>query len=267
MASDTKGSARHPWLGEEGLFLLLVKAVKRFLARLCQGFSPIPASQADTSGPAPVNASAASVLSETRCLHGTEEAPLSTLNSVQRSVSAMIETIDLAGLFQSLEAASALPQSERHHALRALLQQNFSDSHRIREACTTLNHRLEAEIASFAAAHHFSMSVELKRLESALADLTHAREWISTRAMASGAYTREELTTLMAQHGFDTAFLFQTEMEKPARAQASIDSISDGHLFGLDAGIQVDELDVFFENSAPQNTRELKKEPRPNMRA
>src|SRR5260364_215813 len=66
MDSDTQRGARHAPFDEESMFALLVKAIKRFLARLCQGFAPIsssPVRSSDASGPMSVNMSAASVLS------------------------------------------------------------------------------------------------------------------------------------------------------------------------------------------------------------
>src|SRR5260364_182263 len=44
MDSDTQRGARHAPFDEESMFALLVKAIKRFLARLCQGFAPISSS-------------------------------------------------------------------------------------------------------------------------------------------------------------------------------------------------------------------------------
>ncbi|CCD30328.1 hypothetical protein CAGGBEG34_840001 [Candidatus Glomeribacter gigasporarum BEG34] len=305
MDSDTQRGARHAPFDEESMFALLVKAIKRFLARLCQGFAPIsssPVRSSDASGPMSVNMSAASVLSGAQ--DEREETPAPTLASVRHSACERVERAADNSLRHSLEAALALPPLECRHALRALLQQNFSDSHRIREACTALTHHLEAEIAPFAAEHpltsasalaifragldhqdgaiaaqvdaHYalrSMTTELKRLESALADLTHARTLIS-----AGAYTREALAAMIAQQSFDSAFLFQAETAKPAQAhpaptridiqnEAPADAVSGRHLFGLDTGVQADELDVFFKHSAPQNTHALKKEPRPHLRA
>src|SRR5260363_346438 len=49
MDSDTQRGARHAPFDEESMFALLVKAIKRFLARLCQGFS----SNFASSRPAP----------------------------------------------------------------------------------------------------------------------------------------------------------------------------------------------------------------------
>ncbi len=312
MDSDPKRSARHAPLDEESVFVLVIRAIKRFLARLCQGFSAghfSQASSSDASGQALVNTPAASVCSQARTLSGTEEAWASKLDDVQRSVSAIVDTVAGDVFPPSLEAALALPPSERRRALRELLQHNFSDSHRIREACMILNHLLEEEIASFSAEHHLtpasalaifradregqgsaiadrvdpnhaphSITAKLKRLESALAGLTHARGRISTHAIASGAYTREALAAMIAQQGFDTAFLFQTETAKPIQAhpapkrtdiqdEAPTDSVSDPPIFGLDTGVQADELDVFFKNSVPFTRHEFKKDPSPSMRA
>src|SRR5260363_305479 len=44
MDSETQRGARHAPFDEESMFALLVKAIKRFLARLCQGFAPISSS-------------------------------------------------------------------------------------------------------------------------------------------------------------------------------------------------------------------------------
>src|SRR5260363_437161 len=44
MDSDTQRGARHAPFDEKSMFALLVKAIKRFLARLCQGFAPISSS-------------------------------------------------------------------------------------------------------------------------------------------------------------------------------------------------------------------------------
>src|SRR5260364_46397 len=103
----------------------------------------------------------------------------------------------------------------------------------------------------------------------------HRAEAFGIRARA---YTREALAAMIAQQSFDSAFLFQAETAKPAQAhpaptridiqnEAPADAVSGRHLFGLDTGVQADELDVFFKHSAPQNTHALKKEPRPHLRA
>src|SRR5260363_436085 len=129
MDSDTQRGGRRAPFDEESMFALLVKAIKRFLARLCQAFAPIsssPVRSSDPSGPMSVNMSAASVLSGAQ--DEREETPAPTLASVRHSACERVERAADNSLRHSLEAALALPPLECRHALRALLQQNFSDS-------------------------------------------------------------------------------------------------------------------------------------------
>src|SRR5260363_259683 len=92
MDSDTQRGARHAPFDEESMFALLVKAIKRILARLCQGFAPIlssPVRSSDASGSMSVIMSAASVLSVAQ--DEREETPASTLDSVRHSASEGVE--------------------------------------------------------------------------------------------------------------------------------------------------------------------------------
>jgi hypothetical protein len=202
-------------------------------------------------------------------LHGLSEP---TLERVQETVDCLIRSVEGSGLSHSVRTALSMPEGDQRTTFRVLLQHNLSDTLKMRGEAKVLETDIEALISPYATEHgitatqaaallradlksggHFIANrldrnceirgrvAQLERLNSSLAGLAKARGEICSGAIESGSYTREELGALIAQHGFDTAFLFLQEpigaAESVGDEKANVISLSDYKDNSLNYGV------------------------------
>jgi hypothetical protein len=176
-------------------------------------------------------------------LHGLSEP---TLERIQEAVNNLIHSVEGSGLSNSVRAALSMQEGDQRTSFRVLLQHNLTDTLKMRSEAKALESDIESLITPYANKHGIIATqaiallradiesggrfiadrvdpnceirgrvAELQRLNSSLAGLAKARGEICSGAIESGSYAREELSALIAQHGFDTEFLFSAE---PANA-------------------------------------------------
>jgi hypothetical protein len=176
-------------------------------------------------------------------LHGLSEP---TLERIQETVNNLIHSVEGSGLSNSVRAALSMQEGDQRTSFRVLLQHNLTDTLKMRSEAKALESDIESLITPYANKHGITATraiallradlesggrfiadrvdpnceirgrvAELQRLNSSLAGLAKARGEICSGAVESGSYAREELSALIAQHGFDTEFLFRAE---PANA-------------------------------------------------
>ncbi|MBN3744728.1 hypothetical protein G3N96_04670 [Burkholderia sp. Se-20373] len=249
---------------DDGLFLRLIAAIRRFFARLCRVILPskfFASSVEDNSRPDGLSTSAQGgpfpTISETEEELVIDGLPESSLDRVRQTIDEMVNVAVGDTLPNSLKTALAMPELGRRQAFRVFLQQNFGDTRQMREVRAELRRQIEEMIEPFASEHGIDKETaltlfradlesgggviaervdpnseirghvaELKRLETALAALAKARGMICARAIEAGVYTREELGAVVAAQGLDTEFLFKAEAvaAQPAEAMPERDS-------------------------------------------
>lgn len=249
---------------DDGLFLRLIAAIRRFFARLCRVILPskfFASSVEDNSRPDGLSVSAQGgplpAISETEEELVIDGLPESSLDRVRQTIDEMVNVAVGDTLPNSLKTALAMPELGRRQAFRVFLQQNFGDTRQMREVRVELRRQIEEMIEPFASEHGIDKETaltlfradlesgggviaervdpnseirghvaELKRLETALAALAKARGTICARAIEAGVYTREELGAVVAAQGLDTEFLFKAEAvaAQPAEAMPERDS-------------------------------------------
>ncbi|SEI14366.1 hypothetical protein [Paraburkholderia hospita] len=278
---------------DDGLFMRLMAAIRQFFARLCRAILPskfFDASVADNSRPdvtAPSyrESGPSPVLSENDHELVMDGLPESSLDRIRQTIDEMINVAVGDTLPHSLKAALTMPELGRRQAFRVLLQQNFGDTRQMREVRNELRQQVEDLIDPFAREYGIDKEAaltlfradleagggsiadrvdpsseirghvaELKRLESALSALAKARGTICTRAIQSGAYTREELAAVVAARGLDTEFLFKAEeaAASPAEVKPTDTAVSaSGNVVSLaeyrqssDSGVPADYASV-----------------------
>lgn len=249
---------------DDGLFLRLIAAIRRFFARLCRVILPskfFASSVEDNSRPDGLSVSSQGgplpAISETEDELVIDGLPESSLDRVRQTIDEMVNVAVGDTLPNSLKTALAMPELGRRQAFRVFLQQNFGDTRQMREVRVELRRQIEEMIEPFASEHGIDKETaltlfradlesgggviaervdpnseirghvaELKRLETALAALAKARGTICARAIEAGVYTREELGAVVAAQGLDTEFLFKAEAvaAQPAEAMPERDS-------------------------------------------
>lgn len=243
---------------DDGLFLRLIAAIRRFFARLCRVILPskfFASSVEDNSRPDGLSVSSHGgplpAISETGDELVIDGLPESSLDRVRQTIDEMVNVAVGDTLPNSLKTALAMPELGRRQAFRVFLQQNFGDTRQMREVRVELRRQIEEMIEPFASEHGIDKETaltlfradlengggviaervdpnseirghvaELKRLETALAALAKARGTICARAIEAGVYTREELGAVVAAQGLDTEFLFKAEAVAAGPAEA-----------------------------------------------
>jgi len=173
----------------------------------------------------------------------THPLPASAAESVQQSVNELIDRSLGVDLSPSVKAAMAMPEMDRKPTFRVLLQDNLEDTASCRTLCNSLRGAVEQSLAPFAARHGMDAAAalrilradldnvrdgkgggliankmdsdgeirghiaELARLEASLGALARSRGLIGERAVATGAFSRDELAGLLRAHGHDVSFL------------------------------------------------------------
>lgn len=237
-------------LGEDdNFFLRLIEKIKAFLAKLFRVFSRSRGPDGkDGREPTADRAYAEPGLSEGEHELVADGLPPSALDRARQTVDDMVRIALGDNLAASLKGAVAMPEIDRKPALRVLIEQNVNDTRQFREMRDHVQSQVEQMLAPYAEAHGIDTGTalrifradltngsgvlanradpnseirghiaEISRLDSSLSALGKARGLISEHAVASGAYTREELADLITQHGHDASFL---RADEPAEAAA-----------------------------------------------
>lgn len=192
-------------------------------------------------------------------LHGL---PDPTLERIQETVDKLIRSVEGSGLSNAVRSALSMSDGDPRTTFRVLLQHNLSDTLKMRSETKALESEIASLISPYANEQGIATAqaiallradfesggtfiarrvdpnseirgrvAELQRLKSSLAGLAKARGEICTGAIDSGAYAREELGALIAQHGFDTEFLFKTEQaaapQPVSQEQTNVVSLSE----------------------------------------
>lgn len=234
---------------EDSLFLRIIAAIRSFLARICRAVLPAKFFSSPSSDNSRQDAAIASAgdggapaISESADAITVDGLPEWSLEHVSETLDQMVKAASGEGLSNSVKAALAMPELGRRETFRVLLQQNLSDTQGLRDAQEELLGHVESLIVPFANKHDLGVDValdlfkgdlqrgggaiadrvdpngeirgfvaQLRKVDEALAGLARARGTICVAAIESGSYAREDLVTMIAAHGHDTAFLSTAE--------------------------------------------------------
>ncbi|MFL9867610.1 hypothetical protein PQR67_25825 [Paraburkholderia fungorum] len=233
----------------ESMLSGVLEAIRRFLESIFHalGFRKPKPKDGDVSKEE-VQQLAPPAITETKDEICVEGLPHSALARVRKTVDAIVNAADGASLSNSLRTALlSMPDLGQRQVFRVLLQQNLTDTANTRNVSTTLRQDIERMLTPFATEHRIDPAAalallradldsggntvaqrmdpdgqirghigELQRLDSALSGLALHRGTVSTLAIDSGAYTRDEVRALIERQGVDAAFL----ADSPGSAQA-----------------------------------------------
>jgi hypothetical protein len=218
---------------DEGMLARILESIRRFITSILRTLGLAKSSPVSTQQQGSQMATPS--MRETADSLRVDGLPKSALDRMRMTVDEIVNVADGTSLSDSLRASiTSMPEIRQKQVLRVLLQQNTTDTlraKRLEGSLTDEIHRMLGPVsASFDIEPDAALALlradltdgggsiasvidpdkkisphvtELQKVDSALAGLALHRGSLCTLAMDSGAYTREELSTL----GIDASFL------------------------------------------------------------
>lgn len=216
---------------DDGFFLRLLSAIRRFLARVCRAilpskfFSPTGSDNSHHSSGFGGDSFASPQLSETEDELILDGVPEQSVGRVSQTIDDLIGAVSGDKLSHSLRSALTMPELGRRQAFKVLLEMSGNDLRQVDAVRQELRAQISTELDTFAREYLLSpeealtlfradlesgsgviagradpdgrisaLVVELKKLDSSALALSQSLKLICAEALDAGAMTREDFS-------------------------------------------------------------------------